>query len=198
MSIQNLIQILINSGVDPNEAKKEAKMLLEHFCNYTEKDKLLGQKLSNDDIKVLVHPQSIVHSMVEYGDGSVLAHLGKADMRIPIQYALTWPERTEGPATALDLFSCPPLTFTRPDTDTFRCLALALECARKGGSSTAVLNGANEAAVDLFLHDQISFLDIAKFVETALERVPFVQSPSLDDILAADQAARAVVHELMR
>ena len=155
-------------------------------------------ELPPEQIEIAVHRESIVHSLVEFHDGAILAQLGTADMRLPIQYALTWPERTEGPATALDLFSCPPLTFARPDTDTFRCLALALECARKGGSSTAVLNGANEAAVDLFLHDQISFLDIAKFVETALERVPFVQSPSLDDILAADQAARAVVHELMR
>ena len=155
-------------------------------------------ELPPEQIEIAVHRESIVHSLVEFTDGAILAQLGTADMRLPIQYALTWPNRTAGPATALDLFSCPPLTFARPDTDTFRCLALALECARKGGSSTAVLNGANEVAVDLFLRDQISFLDIAKFVGIALEQVPHVHSPSLDDILAADQAARAVVHELMR
>lgn len=155
-------------------------------------------ELPPEQIEIAVHRESIVHSLVEFKDGAILAQLGTADMRLPIQYALTWPDRTEGSATALDLFSCPPLTFARPDTETFRCLALALDCAQKGGTSTAVLNGANEAAVALFLNERISFLDIARLVETALERVPYVPKPSLDDILAADQAARAVVDELMR
>ncbi|MGN0986034.1 MAG: 1-deoxy-D-xylulose-5-phosphate reductoisomerase [Candidatus Enterenecus sp.] len=155
-------------------------------------------RLPPEQITIAVHRQSIVHSLVEFKDGAILAQLGTADMRLPIQYALTWPERTEGPAAALDLFSCPPLTFARPDTETFRCLALALECARKGGTATAVLNGANEAAVALFLADRIRFLDIARLVEGALERVPAVSAPDLEDILAADQAARAAVYELMR
>lgn len=155
-------------------------------------------ELPPEQIEIAVHRESIVHSLVEFKDGAILAQLGTADMRLPIQYALTWPNRTEGPAAALDLFSCPPLTFAHPDTETFRCLALALDCAQKGGTSTAVLNGANEAAVALFLNDRISFLDIARLVEAALERVAYVETPSLDDILAADQAARDVVHKLMR
>lgn len=155
-------------------------------------------ELPPEQIEIAVHRESIVHSLVEFVDGAILAQLGTADMRVPIQYALTWPERTEGPATPLDLFSCKPLTFTRPDVETFRCLGLALECARKGGNSTAVLNGANEAAVALFLDDRISFVDIPRLVEGALERVPFLEQPMLDDVLAADKAARDAVYELLR
>lgn len=151
-----------------------------------------------EQIEIAVHRESIVHSLVEFVDGAVLAQLGTADMRVPIQYALTWPERTEGPATPLDLFSCPPLSFKKPDIEIFRCLGLALDCARKGGNSTAVLNGANEVAVALFLEDKISFLDIAQLVEEALDRVPFVATPNLDDILAADRASREAVLEAMR
>ena len=150
-------------------------------------------RMPPEKIGIVVHRESIIHSMVECVDGAVLAQLGSADMRLPIQYALTWPERTEGPVTPLDLLNCPPLTFHAPDTDTFRCLALALECARKGGNSTAVLNGANEAAVGLFLEDKIGFLDIARLVERALAAVPFAEKPSLYDILAADRAARQAV-----
>lgn len=155
-------------------------------------------ELPPEQIEIAVHRESIVHSLVEFIDGAVLAQLGTADMRLPIQYALTWPIRTAGPATVLDLFSCPPLTFGRPDTETFRCLALALECARAGGTATAVLNGANEAAVALFLADQICFTDIARLVEGALERVPVIRDPSLEDIFMADQAARAAVGDLLR
>ena len=155
-------------------------------------------ELPPEQIDIAVHRESVVHSLVEFKDGAILAQLGTADMRLPIQYALTWPDRTEGPATALDVFSCPPLTFGKPDMETFRCLALALECAQKGGTSTAVLNGANEVAVARFLEDRISFLEIAEMVGAALERVPVVQEPSLEDILAADQAARTVVDELLR
>ncbi len=151
-----------------------------------------------EQIEIAVHRESIVHSLVEFVDGAVLAQLGTADMRVPIQYALTWPERTAGPATPLDLFSCPPLSFAKPDLETFRCLALALDCARRGGTSTAILNGANEAAVALFLEERISFLDIARLVERALERVPVVDAPDLDDIMAADRAARQAIYETMR
>lgn len=155
-------------------------------------------ELPPEQIDIAVHRESIVHSLVEFKDGAILAQLGTADMRVPIQYALTWPDRTEGPAAPLDLFSCKPLTFARPDVETFRCLALALECAQRGGTSTAILNGANEAAVALFLEDKISFLDIADLVEGALERVECVPDPTLDDIFAADQAARDAVSELLR
>lgn len=149
-------------------------------------------------IQIVVHRESIVHSLVEFEDGAVLAQLGSADMCLPIQYALTWPERTPGPAKPLDLLSCPPLTFQRPDPDTFRCLGLALECAKKGGTSTAILNGANEAAVGLFLEDKISFLDIPRLVEEALDRVLVQDSPSLDDIFEADRAAREAVYQSVR
>ena len=149
-------------------------------------------------IQIVVHRESIVHSLVEFEDGAILAQLGSADMCLPIQYALTWPERTPGPARPLDLLSCPPLTFQKPDPETFRCLGLALECAKRGGTSTAVLNGANEAAVALFLEDKISFLDIPRLVEGALERVPMADAPGLEEILEADQAARQAVFELMR
>lgn len=151
-----------------------------------------------DHIQIVVHRESIVHSLVEFEDGAILAQLGSADMCLPIQYALTWPERTPGPTRPLDLLSCPPLTFRKPDPDTFRCLGLALECAGKGGTSTAILNGANEAAVELFLMDRISFLDIPRLVETALRRVPSVALPGLDDILSADRAAREAVYQAVR
>ena len=151
-----------------------------------------------EKIQIAIHRESIVHSLVEFEDGAILAQLGSADMCLPIQYALTWPERTPGPAKPLDLLSCPPLTFQKPDPETFRCLGLALECAERGGTSTAILNGANEAAVALFLEEKITFLDISRLVEAALERVPVVKSPSLDDIFQADCAAREAVYHCVR
>ena len=154
-------------------------------------------RMPPEQIQVVVHRESIVHSLVEFTDGAILAQLGTADMRLPIQYALTWPERTPGPATALDLLSCPPLTFAQPDPDTFRCLGLALECAKKGGTSTAILNGANEVAVELFLQEKISFLDIARLVEGALERVQSVPAHTLEDVLEADRTARQAVRDLL-
>ena len=151
-----------------------------------------------EQIQIVVHRESIIHSLVEFGDGAILAQLGSPDMRLPIQYALTWPERTPGPAKPLDLLSCPPLTFQRPDPEAFRCLGLALECAERGGTSTAILNGANEAAVGLFLEDKIGFLDIPRLVEVALARVPVLDSPGLDQILEADRAARQAVYQSVR
>ena len=113
-------------------------------------------------------------------------------MRLPIQYALTWPERTAGPATPLDLLSCPSLTFASPDYEAFPCLSLALSAARTGGTATAILNGANEAAVARFLKREISFGQIAELVAAALERVSVRQAPTLADILEADRCAREV------
>ena len=143
-----------------------------------------------EKISVLIHRESIIHSLVEYCDNAVIAQLGSPDMRLPIQYALTWPKRVPGPAAPLDLWSCGGLSFGTPDTDTFRCLALAYEAARIGGTAGAILNGANEAAVAKFLAGEIGFLDIARRVEQAMERVPVVQDPTLDDVLQADQEAR--------
>ena len=148
-----------------------------------------------EQIMIAVHRESIVHSLVEYCDGAILAQLGAPDMRTPIQYALTWPERVSGPSHTLDLFACPPLTFGRADPETFRCLKLALRCAEIGGTATAVLNGANEAAVALFLEDRISLTEIDELVERALERVAVLQKPTLSDILNADIRAREVVLE---
>ena len=123
----------------------------------------------------------------------MIAQMGTPDMRLAILYALTWPGRVEGPATPLDLCSCGPLTFAQPDLDTFRCLALALKAARTGGTAGAILNGANEAAVSLFLDGKIGFLDIARRVERAMDQVKVVQDPTMTQILEADQAAREAV-----
>ena len=146
-----------------------------------------------EKISIVIHRESIIHSLVEYCDNAMIAQLGTPDMRLPIQYALTWPRRVEGPATPLDLCSCGPLTFAQPDLDTFRCLALALKAARTGGTAGAILNGANEAAVSLFLDGTIGFLDIADRVERAMDQVKVVQDPSMTQILEADQAAREAV-----
>ena len=145
-----------------------------------------------EKISVLIHRESIIHSLVEYCDNAMIAQLGSPDMRLPIQYALTWPRRIPGPAAPLDLWGCGGLTFGTPDTETFRCLALAYEAARAGGTAGAILNGANEAAVAQFLAGKIGFLDIARRVERAMERVAVVQEPGLEDILNADQEARRV------
>ena len=149
-------------------------------------------RLPPEKISIVIHRESIVHSLVEYCDNAVLAQLGAADMRLPIQYALTWPERTAGPATPLDLLSCPSLTFASPDYEAFPCLSLALSAARTGGTATAILNGANEAAVARFLNREISFGQIAELAAAALERVSVRQAPTLADILEADRCAREV------
>lgn len=152
-------------------------------------------RMPPEKIAITVHRQSIVHSMVEYCDNAVLAQLGVPDMRLPIEYALTYPHRCQAVAGELDLLHCPPLTFEEPDYDTFRCLALALEAAKKPGNPCAVLNGANEAAVGLFLSDKIRFLEIADLVEYALERVPQGPADTLEQVLEADAAAREAVRE---
>ena len=150
-----------------------------------------------EKISVLIHRESIIHSLVEYCDNAVMAQLGAPDMRLPIQYALTYPRRrASSAATPLDLWNCGPLTFGSPDLDTFRCLALALEAARRGGTAGAILNGANEAAVGLFLEGKIGFLDIARRVERAMETVPVTHDPTLEDVLQADRAARLAAGEM--
>ncbi len=150
-------------------------------------------QLPPDQVSIVIHRQSIIHSMVEYRDGAVLAQLGTPDMRLPIRYALTWPDRAASQAAPLDLLACPPLTFHAPDTEAFPCLAMALTCAREGGTSRAVLNGANEAAVGLFLQDRIRFGQIPELVEGALNAVPVRYDPDLADILEADRLARESV-----
>ncbi|MBM6925198.1 1-deoxy-D-xylulose-5-phosphate reductoisomerase [Pseudoflavonifractor phocaeensis] len=148
-------------------------------------------RMPPEKISIVVHRESIIHSLVEYCDNAILAQLGVPDMRLPIQYALTWPARTAGVATPLDLLRCPPLTFCEPDYDAFPCLGLALGAARTGGTATAILNGANEAAVGLFLAGKIPFGEIARRVEHALAAVPVVPAHDLEAVLEADRAARA-------
>ena len=150
-------------------------------------------RMPPEKISVLIHRESIIHSLVEYCDNAMIAQLGAPDMRLPIQYALPWPKRTPGPAAPLDLWTCGSMTFGRPDTDTFRCLKLAMEAAETGGTAGAILNGANEEAVSQFLAGKIGFLEIAEKVALAMERVPVVQEPGLDDVLEADRAARAAI-----
>ena len=148
-------------------------------------------ELPPSQVDVVIHRQSIVHSLVEYVDGAVLAQLGVPDMRIPIQLALTYPERTVNPAPGLDLLSCPPLTFAAPDPETFPCFAIARAVAETGGSACAVMNGANEVAVAKFLRREIGFYDIPALVKKALDAVPFLADPTLDQILEADRLARS-------
>ena len=147
-----------------------------------------------EQVEVVIHRQSVIHSLVEFRDGAMLAQLGTPDMRLPIRYALTWPRRAESLLEPLDLLRCPPLTFAQPDREAFPCLALAEEAAREGGTACAVLNGANEAAVALFLQDQIGFLEIPQLVSAARAVVPVKQNPVLEDILEADRLAREAVH----
>ena len=146
-----------------------------------------------EQVDVVIHRQSIIHSMVEFRDGAVLAQMGTPDMRLPIRYALTYPNRERSELPALDLLSCPPLTFAPPDLEAFPCLRLAMDCARVGGTSCAVLNGANEAAVELFRREEISLGRIPDLVEEALGQISVKSNPSMEDILEADGQARAAV-----
>ena len=144
-------------------------------------------------VDAVIHRQSIVHSLVEYRDGALLAQLGTPDMKLPIRYAMTYPLRAQSPEPPLDLLTCPPLTFAPPDEEAFPCLRIARECARVGGTACAVMNGANEEAVGAFLREEIGFNDIPALVESALERVEQVLNPTLSDILEADRLARLAV-----
>ena len=148
-----------------------------------------------DQIDVVVHPQSIVHSCVQFEDGSIKAQLGLPDMKLPIQYALTYPRRLKNDFPRFNFMDYPSLTFEQPDIETFRNLGLAFEALRQGGNAPAVLNAANEIAVARFLRDDIEFLDLPRVVEHALAKVSHQAKPSLDDLIAADQEARAVAAE---
>ena len=168
---------LMNKGLEVIEAMRLYRMPLEK-------------------VDVLVHRQSIVHSMVEYVDGAAMAQLGAPDMRLPIQLALTYPERLECPVDALDLTTCGALTFAKPDLENFPCLALAMDCGKRGGTACPAMNGANEEAVALFLDDKIGFYDIYELVAGAVEAVPFRDNPTLEEILEADRLAREAVRRL--
>ncbi len=151
-----------------------------------------------DDIQVVVHPQSVIHSMVELKDGTVLAQLAVPDMGLPIQYALTWPERRASPYERLDFWKMKDLTFEEPDPEKTPCLGLAMDCARRGGAAPCVLSAANEAAVALFLEGHIGFNDIYDLVAETVDRLGNAPADTLDDILAADAAARELVREKLQ
>ena len=167
---------LMNKGLEVIEAMRLYNMPLEK-------------------VDVVIHRQSIVHSMVEFVDGAVMAQMGVPDMRLPIQLALTYPERMDCPVDPLDLIGCGPLTFLAPDTDRFPCLALAMECAKRGGNACAVMNGANEEAVAKFLADEIGFYDIYRLVKQAVDTIPYISKPTLDQILESDRLAREAVRK---
>ena len=147
-----------------------------------------------EQVQVLIHRQSIVHSMVEYVDGAVMAQLGAPDMRLPIQLALTYPKRVACPVDKLDLTAAP-LAFSHPDLESFPCLRLAMEAAKQGGTACPVMNGANEVAVALFLEDKIGFYDIYDLVKGAMDAIPFIADPTLEQVLECDAAARKYVAE---
>jgi 1-deoxy-D-xylulose-5-phosphate reductoisomerase len=151
--------------------------------------------LPPEKIEVLIHPQSIIHSMVEFVDGSVKAQLGVPDMKIPIQYALTYPDRAPSVYKRVDFANLREMTFFKPDMNKFECLALAYQVLQCGGTAPAILNAANEVAVELFLQKKITFNQIPMLIREAMERIPIQPSPSLEDIIAADAAARKIVYD---
>jgi len=146
--------------------------------------------LSMDQIQVVIHPQSIVHSMVEYIDGSIIAHMARTDMRLPILYALSWPERIRSDIGSLDLTAMEPLTFEMPDFERFPCLALAYKALEIGGTMPAVLNAADEVAVEKFLKGEISFMEIPIMIEQAMKSHKAIQDPDLNTILRVDHSIR--------
>ncbi|MBQ8556829.1 MAG: 1-deoxy-D-xylulose-5-phosphate reductoisomerase [Clostridia bacterium] len=153
--------------------------------------------LPPEKIEVVVHPQSIIHSAVEFADGAVIAQMGVPDMRVPIQYAMSYPERLPTGSRPLDLFALGQLTFERGDSERFPSLRLAAECLNAGGAACTILNGANEAAVAAFLKEEIPFGGITRLVEGALEKLGNMPASTLEDIFEADQAARRIVAELL-
>ncbi|RPD50272.1 1-deoxy-D-xylulose-5-phosphate reductoisomerase [Hymenobacter sediminis] len=153
--------------------------------------------LRDDQIEVIVHPQSIIHSLVQFEDGSLKAQLGLPDMKLPIQYALGYPQRLPSQFPRFRFLDYPQLTFEQPDTSTFRNLALAFEAMRRAGNAPCVLNAANEVAVAAFLRDEIGFLEMSEVVETSLARVSYLAAPSLEDYIQTDLETRRVAQELI-
>ena len=150
-----------------------------------------------DQIEVVVHPQSIIHSMVQYEDGAVKAQLGMPDMRLPIQYAFSYPQRIKASFDRLDFSTMKKLTFEQPDTNRFRCLALAYEALNKGGNMACIVNAANEVVVSAFLKDRISFLRMSEVIEQSMAKVPFIQTPTYEDYVATDAEARRIAESLI-
>ena len=154
--------------------------------------------LTTEQIEVIVHPQSIIHSMVQFTDGSMKAQMGLPDMRLPIQYALGYPIRLKSTFPRFDFTAYPSLTFDQPDLKTFRNLALAFKALKKGGNSPCILNAANEIAVERFLEDKISFLKMPDLVEACLDTIPFIEHPTLEDYIETDRNARQLADSLVK
>lgn len=154
--------------------------------------------LRPDQIDVVVHPQSIIHSLVQFEDGSLKAQMGLPDMRLPIQFALGYPNRLKSDFARFDFMNYPSLTFEQPDTETFRNLPLAFEALHRGGNAACIVNAANEVAVDAFLHDQVGFLEISDIIETCLGKATFVQVPSYDDYVQTDEETRRLASERIK
>ena len=150
-----------------------------------------------DQIEVVVHPQSVIHSMVQYEDGAVKAQLGMPDMRLPIQYAFSYPQRIKASFDRLDFSKMTELTFEQPDTNRFRCLALAYEALHQGGNMACIVNAANEVVVSAFLKDRISFLRMSEVIEASMAKVPFIQTPTYEDYVATDAEARRIAESLI-
>ena len=144
-----------------------------------------------EQIQVVVHPQSVIHSAVQFEDGAVKAQLGVPDMRLPIQYAFSYPKRLSLNGDRLDLFQMKDLTFEKPDIERFRCLGLAYEALHQGGNMPCIMNAANEVAVQRFIDGKITFLQIADFVEERMQQAPFIAKPTLDDLFHTDAEIRA-------
>lgn len=151
-----------------------------------------------DDIQVVIHPQSVVHSMVAYSDGSVLAQLGNPDMRIPIAHALAWPDRCKSGVEPLDIFQIARLDFYEPDMSRFPCLGLAYQALRAGGTATTILNAANEVAVDAFLNERIKFTHIFHLIDQTLQNIDIVPSESIEMILSTDSNARKYANQVVQ
>jgi 1-deoxy-D-xylulose-5-phosphate reductoisomerase len=153
--------------------------------------------LRPEEIEVVIHPQSIIHSMVQFIDGSIKAQLGLPDMRLPIQFALCYPERFRSDFPRFNFLEYPAFTFEEPDVDTFRNLAFAYEAMRKGGNLPCVMNAANEIAVAEFLREKIGFLEISDVIEKCMEKMPYISSPGFDDYIETDRETRVVAKELI-
>lgn len=169
----------------------DSATLMNKGFEFVEAAHLFG--MNADNISVIVHRESIIHSMVEYNDGAVIAQLGSPDMRLPIQYAMTYPERTISVADPLDLLKKGTLHFAEPDMENFPLLPLAIDCFKKGGNLCAALNGADEAAVALFLDDKIGYNDIYRLIKGAVDNCEYISSPTIDDVIKTDASAREYV-----
>ena len=154
--------------------------------------------LRPEQIEVVVHPQSVIHSMVQFQDGAVKAQPGVPDMRLPIQYAFSYPKRLQSSFDRLDFSQMTALTFEQPDTDRFRCLALAYEALNKGGNMACIVNAANEVVVSAFLHDRISFLQMSEIIEQTMSKVAFIHTPTYEDYVATDAEARRVAESIIK